>query len=104
MPRSNRYGKSIKTVLSWVLDRDITDQEMSIAIGMPAATYSRRKREDGFPNFEELQLLGTHFDVSARVLQIAFGLREEDELVLLDADEKRLYHEQGGQPRGETPV
>jgi hypothetical protein len=32
--------------------------------------------------------------VSARVLQIAFGWRGQDELVLLDIDEMRQYHEQ----------
>lgn len=96
MPRSNGVGKSIRSVLSWILDRNIEKQEMAVAIGVHPAVFSRRIREDDFPTFEELAQLGVHFQVPERVLQIAFGLRSEDEVVLLSDAEREVYIEQGG--------
>lgn len=96
MARTNQHGKDIKRVLQWLTNRNIQDAEMAAALSMPPATFSRRKNEDNFPTFEQLTDLGAHFGCSARVLQIAFGWRREDELVLLDEDELRQYIEQGG--------
>ena len=86
-------------MLRWLTNRDIQDADMAAALGMPPATYSRRKNDDNFPTFEQLTALGAHFGCSARVLQIAFGWRGEDELVLLDEDEIRQYIQQGGDVR-----
>ncbi len=96
MPRKNGYGNPIDSVISWLLARRVDDREMAGAIGIPPTTYSRRKLAEDFPSFEELQKLGTHFDISPRVLQIAFGHLGDDTVQLLDEAERFLYRKQGG--------
>lgn len=96
MPRLNRAGKDLGRVLEWLLNRDVPDGEIGAALNLAKATYSRRKDADDFPNFAELTTLAGYFQVSARVLQIAFGWRGEDELILLDVDEMLQYMEQAG--------
>ncbi|MXO38085.1 hypothetical protein C3477_01820 [Mycobacterium kansasii] len=96
MPRLNRAGKDLGRVLEWLLNRDVPDSEIGSALKLPKATYSRRKEADDFPDFAELIAVGEYFDLSPRVLQIAFGWRGEDELILLDVDEMRQYMEQAG--------
>lgn len=83
-------------MLEWLLNRDVPDSEIGSALKLAKATYSRRKDADDFPNFAELTALGEFFEVSPRVLQIAFGWRGEDELILLNADEMCQYMEQAG--------
>jgi hypothetical protein len=94
--RTNQDGKEIRRVLEWLSNRNIQDAEMAAALRMPPATYSRHKDGQNFPSFEQLAMFGAHFGCSARVLQIAFGWRGEDELVLLDEDEMGQYIQQGG--------
>ena len=96
MPRLNGAGKGIGRVLEWLLNRDVPDGEIGSALNLPKATYSRRKDADDFPNYAELTALGERFGISARVLQIAFGWRGEDELILLNVEEVRHYIEQAG--------
>jgi transcriptional regulator with XRE-family HTH domain len=97
MPRTNQGGKSIRLVLQWLLNReDVTDKELAEALDKARNTYSNRKYDDDFPSFEELDTIGNHFGISPTMLQIAFGLRKQEEIVLLNDDEKRLYTEQGG--------
>ena len=74
MPRLNGAGKGIGRVLEWLLNRDVPDGEIGSALNLPKATYSRRKDADDFPNYAELTALGARFGISARVLQIAFGI------------------------------
>lgn len=83
-------------MLEWLLNRDVPDSEIGSALKLPKATYSRRKDADDFPNFAELMAVGDYFGLSPRVLQIAFGWRGEDELILLDIDEMRQYMDQAG--------
>lgn len=96
MPRLNRAGKDLGRVLEWLLNRDVPDSEIGSALNLAKATYSRRKDADDFPNYAELLALGEHFGLSSRVLQIAFGWRGEDELILLDVEEMRQYMDQAG--------
>ena len=96
MPRLNRAGKDLGRVLEWLANRDVPDSEIGSALNLAKATYSRRKDAEDFPNYAELTALGEHFGLSPRVLQIAFGWRGEDELILLDVEEKRQYMEQAG--------
>ncbi|CAM3205192.1 hypothetical protein [Mycobacterium intermedium] len=96
MPRLNRAGKDLGRVLEWLLNRDVPDSEIGSALNLAKATYSRRKDADDFPNYAELLAIGEHFGLSARVLQIAFGWRGEDELILLDVEEMRQYMDQAG--------
>jgi hypothetical protein len=96
VPRLNRAGKGVGRVLEWLLNRDVPDGEIGSALNLPKATYSRRKDADDFPSYAELTALGERFGISARVLQIAFGWRGEDELILLDVEEMRHYMEQAG--------
>jgi hypothetical protein len=96
MPRLNRAGKDVGRVLEWLLNRDVPDGEIGSALNLAKATYSRRKDAADFPDFAELTLLGEYFGLSPRVLQIAFGWRGEDELILLDVEEIGQYVDQAG--------
>jgi len=96
MPRVNRSGRDLTRVLEWLLNRDVPDTEIGSALNLAKATYSRRKDADDFPNYADLIQIGEYFNLSPRVLQIAFGWRGEDELILLDVDEMRQYIEQAG--------
>jgi hypothetical protein len=96
MPRLNRAGKEVGRVLEWLLNRDVSDGEIGSALGLAKATYSRRKDAPDFPSYSELTTLGEHFGLSGRVLQIAFGWRGEDELILLNVEEMCQYMEQAG--------
>ncbi|GAB3011497.1 hypothetical protein [Mycobacterium bourgelatii] len=96
MSRRNRAGKDLARVLEWLLNRDVPDSEIGSALNLAKATYSRRKDADDFPNYAELSALAESLGLSARVLQIAFGWRGEDELILLDLAEMRQYMEQAG--------
>lgn len=96
MPRLNQAGKDIRRVLEWLLNRDVPDSEIGSILGLSKATYSRRKDGEDFPNFAELTALGEALEISPRVLQIAFGWRGADELILLTVDEARQYLDQVG--------
>lgn len=96
MPRTNKAGRDLRRVLEWLLNRDVPDGEIGTALNLAKATYSRRKEADDFPNFAELIAVGEAFGLSAKVLQIAFGWRGEDELVLLNTDEIRQFMDQAG--------
>ena len=96
MSRTNLDGRPIKRVLEWLLNRDLADADLANALGLAAATYSRRKDSDDFPDFVELEKLAGAFGVSDRMLQIAFGWRGLDELVLLDERGMRQWILQGG--------
>lgn len=96
MPRLNQAGKDIRRVLEWLLNRDVPDTEIGSILGLSKATYSRRKDAEDFPNFAELTALGEALAISPRVLQIAFGWRGMDELILLTVDEGRQYLDQVG--------
>jgi len=101
VPRTNQDGKNIKLVLEWLCRRHLPPIELAAALDIPPTNYSRRKDRDDFPNYDELGRFAGYFGLSALALQIAFGLRDKDELILLDADGMRQYVEQGG---GENPV
>lgn len=96
MPRRNQDDKDIRLVLGWLNGRHVTNDEMAAALDMPSSTFDRRVKADDFPSYEELDRLGPHFRVSPRVLQISFGFRGRDELVLLDQEEMRQWVELGG--------
>jgi hypothetical protein len=98
MPRTNAAGKTIKSVLQWLLNTDLTDTEMATALGLDSInTFKRHREADSYPNYEQLDALGRYFNVSPRMLQIAFAWRALDELVLLTDHELDQYIEQGGQ-------
>ena len=94
--KTNRDGRDIKQVLEWLLRRRVNDSDIADALEMAAATYSRHKDKPEFPSFEELEQIGGKFGFSPRVLQISFGYRGEDEVVLLDDAELNLHWELGG--------
>ena len=96
MPRLNQAGKDVRRVLEWLLNRDVPDSEIGSILGLSKATYSRRKDAEDFPNFAELTTLGEALAISPRVLQIAFGWRGADELILLTVEEARQYLDQVG--------
>lgn len=105
MTRTNVDGKSIKMVLQWLLNKDdLKDEEIAKAIEAPRSTFSLRKDKDDYPTYEELDKIGRHFGISARVLQISFGYRGLEELLVLDDEEMRQYLELGGANHAHYPL
>jgi hypothetical protein len=94
--RKNRDGKPIKLVLSWLAGRELADSDLAIALGVDKTYYSRHKDDPEYPSFEDLETLATAFGFDARALQISFGYREVDELILLDYRGMHEYMEMGG--------
>lgn len=106
MSRTSRDGKSIKLVLSWLTNRDdLTDGDVAAALGVDKTYFSRHKDDDDFPSYEDLNKLAESFGLCSRALQITFGYRGVDELILLDHDGMREYMEAGGgnYPNPERP-
>lgn len=100
MPRTNQDGKDIRLVASWLCGKFLSDADMAEAVGIPTTNYSRRKNDDDFPAFEEVQRVAEHFGLNALALQTAFGYLNVS-TVLLDEEGLRQYVEQGG---GDLPA
>lgn len=96
MPRTSRDGKPIRRVLGWLLNRDLTDGDLAGALGVDKTYFSRHKDDDDFPSFEDIHKLCETFGLCERAIQISFGYRSIDELILLDREGMRQYLEAGG--------
>lgn len=96
MPRTSRDGKPIRRVLGWLLNRDLTDGDLAQALEVDKTYFSRHKEDDDFPSFEDIHKLAVCFGLCERALQISFGYRSIDELILLDREGMRQYMEAGG--------
>lgn len=106
MSHVNFDNKPIRRVLSWLTNRDLTDADLAFALDLPTTTFSRRKDEDNFPSFEEINILANHFGLDDKALQISFGHLDIDALILLDEKGMWQYLEQGGanHPHPTMPV
>lgn len=103
MARTNKDGKDVRLVCSWLTKRQLTDADMAEALGVSPSTYSRRKDDAEYPLFEDLENIANHFGLSARALQVAFGHVDLNE-VILDDDAMNQYVEQGGGVRPDFPT
>jgi DNA-binding XRE family transcriptional regulator len=87
MARHDGYGRNLKAVLGYIINRTVTDNEICSAIGINRNTYYARRREaDDYPNAEECRLIAEHFRLNPVDLMVMFGL--------LDAEEVARYAEQ----------
>ncbi len=80
MPRLTRDGRPLKRLLEWALNRDVMDGEIATAIEKPLSTFSRYKHTKSFPSFEELEMIGEHFGINPRWLQVEFEFLGVDEV------------------------
>lgn len=96
MPRTSRDGKPIRRVLGWLLNRDLTDSDVAAALEVDKTYFSRHKDDDDFPSFEDINKLAAAFGLCERAIQISFGYRSLDELILLNREGMRQYMEAGG--------
>jgi uncharacterized protein (DUF2384 family) len=78
MSRTDTNGRSLESLLNYVLD-GVGAQDIRQALGVSAATYYRRKMRDDYPNAEELRLIARYFDVNFVSLLSTFGLLEGDD-------------------------
>jgi uncharacterized protein (DUF2384 family) len=77
MPRTDTNGRSLESLLNYVLD-GVGAQDIQLALGLSAATYYRRKVHDDYPNAEELRLIARYFRMNFVSLLSVFGLIESD--------------------------
>ena len=73
VPRTDENGRSLESVLTYMLD-GVNAQDIAAALGVSHATYYRRKREDSYPDAEELRVIARHFDLNPVDLMVRFGL------------------------------
>jgi len=78
MPRTDTNGRSLESLLNYVLD-GVGANDIQLALGVSAATYYRRKVQDDYPNAEELRLIARYFGLNFVSLLSAFGLLEGDD-------------------------
>jgi transcriptional regulator with XRE-family HTH domain len=79
MPRTDENGRSLESLLTYLLD-GVNASDISAALGVSHATYYRRKREDSYPNAEELRIIADHFDLNPVDLMVRFGLVSADDV------------------------
>ncbi len=77
MPRTDTNGRSLESLLNYVLD-GVGANDIQLALGVSAATYYRRKVQDDYPNAEELRLIARYFGLNFVSLLSVFGLLEGD--------------------------
>ena len=77
MSRTDTNGRSLESLLSYVLD-GVGAQDIQRALGVSAATYYRRKVQEDYPNAEELRLIARYFGMNFVSLLSVFGLLEGD--------------------------
>jgi len=77
MPRTDTNGRSLESLLNYVLD-GVGAQDIQLALGVSAATYYRRKVQEDYPNAEELRLIARYFGMNFVSLLSVFGLLEGD--------------------------
>jgi hypothetical protein len=78
MPRTDENGRSLESLLTYLLD-GVNASDISAALGVSHATYYRRKREDSYPNAEELRIIADHFHLNPVDLMVRFGLVSADD-------------------------
>jgi hypothetical protein len=78
MPRTDENGRSLESVLTYMLN-GVNAQDITAALGVSHATYYRRKREDSYPDAEELRVIARHFDLNPVDLMVRFGLVTAEE-------------------------
>jgi hypothetical protein len=78
MPRADDNGRSLESLLTYLLD-GVNAADISAALGVSHATYYRRKREDSYPNAEELRIIAAHFNLNPVDLMVRFGLVSADD-------------------------
>lgn len=87
MARHDGYGRNLKAVLGYIVNRTVTDNEICSAIGIGLKTYyARRRAADDYPNAEECRLISVRFGLNPVDLMVMFGL--------LNAEEVARYAEQ----------
>lgn len=82
--RTDSRGNDIQVALSDALGRVVQKNEITAALGLPAAAYSRKLavRAD-FPNFEELTAIAKHFELVPAALHYDFGLIDDEAIEFL---------------------
>jgi hypothetical protein len=78
MSRTDTNGRSLESLLSYVLD-GVGAQDIQLALGVSSATYYRRKVHEDYPNAEELRLIARYFGMNFVSLLSVFGLLEGDD-------------------------
>jgi hypothetical protein len=63
MPRTDQNGRSLESLLAYVLD-GVSPADIAAALGVSHATYYRRKDKDDYPNADELISIARYFGLN----------------------------------------
>jgi hypothetical protein len=106
MARHDGNGRNLKSVLTYILNNPVTDNDICTAIGVNRNSYYKtRRRAENYPNAEECRLIAQHYGLNPVDLLVLFGL--------LDVEDVRRYAERYlaskdadryGQPMVATPL
>ena len=80
VPRTDENGRHLGALLSYLLDGQVTNQQISQALGMSSSAYYRRVKQDDFPNADELHKLADIFRLSFTDLQVRLGFVTRQDL------------------------
>lgn len=81
MPRTDQNGRQLGALLNYLLDGQVTNQEIYGALGVSSSCYYRRIKQDDFPNAEELHKIAERFGLSFIDLQIRLGFVTREDLM-----------------------
>ena len=80
MPLTDENGRHLGALLNYLLDGQVTTQQIYLALGMSSSGYYRRIKQDDFPNAHELHKIARSFGLSFTDLQVRLGFLTREDL------------------------
>jgi DNA-binding phage protein len=77
---TDENGRHLGALLNYLLDGNVTNQQICLALGMSTSGYYRRIKQDDFPNVDELHKLARAFGLNFADLQVRLGFLTREDL------------------------
>lgn len=81
VPRTDENGRQLGALLNYLLDGQVTNQQIYQALGISSSCYYRRIKQDDFPNPDELYKIAERFGLSFTDLQVRLGFLTHEDLM-----------------------
>jgi hypothetical protein len=78
MPRTDQNGRSLESLLGYVLD-GVSPADIAVALGVSHATYYRRKDKDDYPTADEVLSIARYFGLNPVSWLETFGYIDRGE-------------------------